>query len=280
MALTTGTDISVVLSGGTNNLDPNLSLGGNPSAAPIVDDVLNNLFDDVLPAESEDGMEDYRCIYFFNDGQTTIYNVHVFIDLDFEAGASLEIGYANLDERQRVQIAGVPSGGSLTLSYEGVEFETNFDSDLGSWAVAIQDSLNALTTEDAVLLRDVLVTGQNTGSSVLFDIVFTGQDGSKNHDTLVLVSNDLTGAAEVLISTLQEGGPVNTIAPEIASEITPPGGVVFFASAEDDPMIIPKLGPGEGFPIWFHRTVEAGTTAVANDGFRLKFVAESLDPEV
>jgi hypothetical protein len=281
MALTTGSDISVVLSGGTNNLDPNLSLGGSPSAAPIVDDVLNNLFDDVLPAESTAGMEDYRCIYFFNDGETTIFNLNVFIDLDFDAGAVLEIGISNRDESQRIQITGSPNGGSLIFSYENVQFATAFNSNLGAWAVDIQNSLNALTTEDdEVLLRDVLVTGQNTGSAILFDIVFAGQDGSKNHETLSLVSNNLTPSAEVTISTLQEGGPVNTIAPEISTEIIPPGGgVVFFASAEDDPVIIPKLRSGEGFPIWFHRTVAAGTLAVANDGFRLKFVAESLDPE-
>jgi hypothetical protein len=139
--------------------------------------------------------------------------------------------------------------------------------------------LNSLTTEEGeALLRNVLVTGQNTGN-IIFDIAFTGQDASKNHDTIALVTNDLTPSLEVVITTLQEGAPVNTIAPEIATESVPPGGVTFFTSSEFDPVIIPKLRPGEGFPIWFHRLVEAGTTAVANDGFRLKFVAESLDPE-
>lgn len=280
MALTTGTDISIVLSGGTNNLDPNLSLGGSPSAAPITDNALNNLFDDVLPAESTAGIEDYRCIYFFNDGETTIFNLNVFIDEDFEDGATMEIGVLDQDETQRIQITGTPTGGNLVLSYEGVEFTSVYNANLGEWSVSLQNTLNSLTDEeDEVLLRNVLVTGQNTGSSLIFDILFTDQDGSKDHELIALVDNNLTPDLEVVISTLQEGSPVNTVAPEIASEIIPPGQVTFFASSEHDPVIVPKLRPGEGFPIWFHRTVDPGTIAVANDGFRLKFTAESLDPE-
>lgn len=53
------------LSGGTNNSNPNASLGGVRSTTTVGGGI-NNLFDDVTGTESTAGMVDYRCIYFRN----------------------------------------------------------------------------------------------------------------------------------------------------------------------------------------------------------------------
>ena len=98
MAITNANDISVVLSGGTTNINVNNSLGGNPSSSPITNNVLNNLFDDVAPKETEIGHEDYRCIYFFNDGSTPIFLINVWITSDFIGGATVELGIEQVNE--------------------------------------------------------------------------------------------------------------------------------------------------------------------------------------
>ena len=73
-------DIKFYLSGGNTNTDPNASLGWIISSTAVVDDTLNNLFDDVTGAQHIDGYTDYRCIYVKNDSAETASNVRIFID--------------------------------------------------------------------------------------------------------------------------------------------------------------------------------------------------------
>lgn len=283
MALTTADQISIVISGGATNTDPNNSIGGDPSSTPLVSGVLNNLFDDVLPDQSTEGYTDYRCIYIFNDGDTTIFNMQVFILEDFVDGATIEIGVSEENEAQRITISGgVITDGSLTLSFQGVSFVTSYDPDLGVWASNLQDTLNSLVDISAnPLLSTTVVTGKNLGPDVtIFDIVFAGNDARRNHPEFVLETNSLTpGGLEVTILTLQDGSPINTIAPSIGLETTTPGGVSFSAADSAAPLVFPKLNPTDGFPLWIKRIVAAGTAAKADDGVTLRIYAESLDPE-
>lgn len=273
MALTTARDISVVLSGGSTNLNPNLSLGGNPSSAPIMSGSLNNLFDDVSPKEALEGQTDYRCIYFFNDGDTTIYNIQVFLESETENGSNIQIGLLKKNEFQRLIIAGTPTGGSITLSFDEATFVSYHRPDLEEWVDDFQASLNSLMDEnDQPLLNNVLVTAQIAGSNTLFDIQFLGNDSAKNHPALIIIENNLTPLSEASIITIQEGSPVNTIAPSIGSESITPAGVVFSTEL----LTVPKLGPSEGFPLWIKRVTEPEAPAVAEDGVTIRFYAESL----
>lgn len=279
---TNAEQISVVLSGGTVNINPNAALGGDPSSSPITTGVLNNLFDDVSPEEGRDGHEDYRCIYLFNDGETTIYNIKVYIHEDFEGGSTMELGIESRDETQRITInGGSMTGGSLELSYRGQPFTINHNSDLGVMATQLQTALRALTdNDDKKFFRDVTVTAQTAGSgTVIFDIRFVNRDGKRNHDKLEEVNNLLEplGVIDVFITTPQEGAPINTIAPEINVETTPPGGVGFFAASLISPITLPRLDPDEGFPLWVKRTTEAGVEAKEKDGFKLRFSAQSME---
>lgn len=66
----TAADMKFYLSGGSSNSDPAASLGGEISTSEITSDVLNNLFDNVTPAQLADGSIDYRCFYIKNTNAT------------------------------------------------------------------------------------------------------------------------------------------------------------------------------------------------------------------
>ena len=276
MTTTTGSDISVVLSGGSNNTSPDLSLGGVASATPITNDVLNNLFSDVSADENANGVDDFRCIYFFNDGDTTIYSVDIFILSDFDGGATMQTGVALQDQIQRIFISPTPVSGSATFSYDGNNFVVNYDSP-SNMALSIQNSLNSMLLGSGEhLLQDVVVTAQPISGGLIFDILFTGMDGTRNHPLMTLVANSFSPTVTITISITRPGFPINTIAPQIDVSTTPPGGVGFFAASEQSPISLPKLRFGDGLPIWIERVVPAGTAAQANDGLTLRFQADSL----
>jgi len=274
---TSSTEISVVLSGGGDNINPDNSIGGSPSLSPVTSNILNNLFSDVSSEENLDGVEDYRCIYFFNDGDTAIYNVKTFISEDYEGGAGIELGVASQDEAQRILITGLPTGGSAAFSYEGNSVVLTHNSNLATMALNFQNALNALVDENNEhILQNVSITVQPIGTSLIFDLLFSGQDGKRDHSLMQLTTNSFTPSVSITITTIQSGNPINTIAPEIGQSTIPPGGVGFFASSSVSPIVIPKLRTGDGFPLWIKRVVEANTEAKANDGFNLRFQAESL----
>ena len=280
---TQASDISVVFSGGSSNIDPNASLGGDPSNTPVVSNVINNLFADVTPAQSAAGREDYRCIYFFNDGDTQIWNCNLWIAGDVTGGATPEIGIASTNEVQRITITGGPvTGGSFTLGYGSNEFVSNFNADLGVWATALQTSILLMINLDGSrTFHDVAVTAQAAGSTtVIFNIAFSVVDGLRSNNPFVVVNNLLTPlhGIDITITTTQDGAPINTISGEINLDTTPPGGVLFELATEATPINIPRLEPNEGFPLWIKRTVIAGAEALADDGFTLEFSAESLGP--
>lgn len=78
-----GTDILYRLSGGAANSDPNASLGGAKSSTAIVDNTLNNLWDDVSGDEGSAGDTEYRAFYVHNNhGTLTLLAPKVWISAD------------------------------------------------------------------------------------------------------------------------------------------------------------------------------------------------------
>ena len=89
----TQSDIEFYLSGGSDNTDPNASLGGAISSTAVQDNTLNNVFDDVSGQESQDGDTEYRCIYVKNNhASDTWYNVVVWISQETPADDQIDIG--------------------------------------------------------------------------------------------------------------------------------------------------------------------------------------------
>jgi len=273
---TSASNIAVVLSGGGANLNPNLSLGGDPSSTPVASASLNNLFADLSPSQTLDGREDYRCIYFFNDGDTAIFNIALWVSTNLASPSTVvELGINDQNERQRLTITGGVSGGSLTLDYDGHNFTTNYQVDLAAWATALQEGLLGLMDGDNAIFHDVTVIASNAGSTVIFDVLFAGLDAQRSFDLLTVASNDLTPDVSVVISKQVIGAPINSIAPEIDLDTTPPGGVGFFVPSEQSPITLPVLYADDGFPLWVKRVTPANTAAQADDGFVLTFRAES-----
>lgn len=279
MTLTTAEDISIVLSGGSNNLNPNNSIGGDPSSAPIVTSV-NNLFDDVTPEEAEDGLEDYRCFYVFNDGPTKVYNVKIFIIEDSPGGGGIELGVQYSDELQRLTISGDPVvGGTMTLAYENKETSAiPFASDMSQWAQNIQLALNGILDEQGdPILTGVIVNPLSSNSQTrIFELLYTNLDSRKKHALLSVADNSLSPTQTITPLTVISGSPVNTVATNIGNDKIPPAAVNFFANTEDAPILIPKLSPEDGFPVWVKRTIPPNTAALANDNATLRIYAESL----
>ncbi len=86
-------DLKLYLSGGAANSDPNAALGGAKSSVAVVDNTLNNLFDDVTGDEHTAGDTEYRCIFVKSDSALTAYNVKVWINSNTTSGEdTLNIG--------------------------------------------------------------------------------------------------------------------------------------------------------------------------------------------
>jgi len=79
------TDLKFLLSGGGSNTNPNAALGGVISATEVVDDTLNNLFDNVSGAEHAAGDINYRCVYVKNNSAAIAYNVKLYINTNTPA---------------------------------------------------------------------------------------------------------------------------------------------------------------------------------------------------
>lgn len=270
-------DISLVLSGGPNNSNPYLSLGDNPSATRVVSSNLNNLFDDVSADQAVTGEDDYRCVYLFNDGTDSVYSIEVWILSEVAGGASIQVGILPLDESQRITLnSNTINSGSFTIGYSGSTYVSNYNSDLSVWASSLQTGLRSLGSGQ--LLENVVVKAQTAGQNIIFDISFVGFNGKRNHDLLEITNNTLSPAVSINVTTIQNGSPINTIAPSIDIETTPPSNINFYSPTQTTPITLPYLAESEGFPLWIKRTTEAGASAVESDGFSLRIKMKSLKP--
>jgi len=266
-----GTDIVFVYSGGSTNNDPDLSLGGEPSAFQILGTV-NNLFDNVSDAEATSGGIDFRCFYFFNNNETSTFKeVVMFVESEIEGGASIEIGITRQDDVQRINIPQPVSAGSLTLSFEGDEFVWDFDPDLAIWGTNLATDLNALDQ-----LSDVEVTVSVVSGDNVFDIIFTGSDGSRNQELLELISNDLDEAPSITISKITEGAQMNFVTPAIPVDTAEPDNVGFQFTDSETVIDIGDMQPLDGFPVWVKRTTLPGTQSQENDGFTVRLSGKAF----
>jgi hypothetical protein len=274
-----------VLSGGSSNVEPDKALGGDPSDTAITNNSINNLFDDLTTTDTDEGSEDYRCFYIFNDGTIPLYNLRLWIYEDFAVSSSLELGVKLQDETQRITLIGPvtptrtpPTSGFFVFSYDGKTITSSWRENLNTWAAELQASLLALTDDDdEPYFSSVSVNAQVVNiSTIIFDIVFSQLDGKRRHSLFQVEQNVLLPTTEIAISYLQAGYPINVIAPTINVETTTPGGVDFYAPTENSPIVFPRLSPGDGVPVWVRRTTAAGSVARSSDGFSLRILADEI----
>lgn len=274
----TASDIRFFFSGGLTNNTPANSLGGEISAFWITN---TRLFADVTPEEAEDGKTDYRCIYLNNLSDTDfLFDASIFLENEVEGGAVVTIGSIFDNERQDVIVTNgtAVTGGSFTLRYydlvtqDSTNFQVDWDADIDNWAANFEMAIRSLT-----YLEDVTVTATSSGSTVTFKLDFLGAAAFRYHEVIEWVSSTsefTTASATVTATKVNSGGPIMLVADEINSEIVPPTGIVFQSPSFDDPLAISDLRPGEYMPIWMKRVVEASTSPIENDGFRLRLRGE------
>lgn len=260
------TDISLVLSGGSLNTDPNESIGGDPSSTAVPDGI-NNLFDDVSQDDTEAGRTDYRCFYVFNDHPTdTFKSVVIWLDSEVADGASVTLGITAHNDLQVLAVTGAVSGGTLTISLDGNQATFFYHNDLQQWGQNFEDALNGLPGVSGAHVSASLFAGTAT-----FQVAFQGADANRYFPVMTIVSNDLTGSGTITVSVtkLVDGAPINSVAPQIDQATSTPTGVTFADSTFETPITIGNLRATEGFPIWIRRVTPEGATPLSEDGFTL-----------
>lgn len=258
--------ISLVLSGGSNNSNPQSSIGGSPSSFPILNG-LNNLFSNLTTEEATVGKIDYRCFYIFNDSeQDAFLDVSLYIYSQVLGGSSVQIGIARETDVQKIEIIGQVNSGSLILKYEQQEITVDWDGSASNF------SNNLVEAFSSIDILGIEANGTTTGSLSSILIYFKGDSDNRNHEKLELFENNLEGPDKPIVSIkkIAEGQPINSIAPQIAVDTVIPSKVTFYATSASEKLSIGNLKPGDGIPIWIKRTTEPNTDFQENDNFILK----------
>lgn len=261
-------DISIVLSGGSSNVLPALSLGGDPSNQIVIAGI-NNLFDDISTAETVVGLIDYRCIYIFNDNITdSFYNVELSLNNNNEEGSIAYLGLSVANDLQEITVSGTPTGGSFALNYDGQIAVPSWSAIPADWALNIENALKAQTILSDVVIVPIL------NINLTFSVQFGGADGKRNHPLLTVETNNLVGfgSPSIEIVKITEGSPINTIATEIDVDTTPPTNVIF----DQQTVSLGTIQPTDGIPVWIMRYTPPGVEAVSNDGFNLQIKGTPL----
>lgn len=255
-----------LLSGGAANLDPIKSIGGLPSNKEVSSSI-DGLFKRISKAEAKTGSILYRCIYVLNSSQEfTLDDLTVWIENDDILPSSIKIGIPVQNEIQKIKITEYPVGGTFALTYTGtvngtlVSQTTNdiqWTPDLTVASSNIADALNALD-----LLGGVSVVGSRPKKDRWeYLVTFGGINGNRNHLPLEVANNNLLGdPPQVIISTIQNGMPINAVTPNIGFDNQPPFKINFTEPKTFlEGILVGNLEPLDIFGIWLKRTCPAGT---------------------
>ena len=111
------TDVKYYLSGGVNNTNPNLSLGGVRSNTEVSGS-LHGLFDVVSPEEASAGDVEYRFIWAKNNNVTeTLYNAFLYISAETTSSdTNVALAYDSVGTQTIANENTAPSSPALTFS--------------------------------------------------------------------------------------------------------------------------------------------------------------------
>ena len=268
-------DIQFLLSGGLQNKNPLLSIGGEPSRTKITK-TLNNLFDDVTNQQANSGSIDYRCLYIkLISTNEKLINTSVFLRKEASIGANIKLGLSITNEVQVLTIAGNPVGGSFRLSFEEKSSQGTTTSQTRTilWipdVVIMSQRITALINSLGNL-NGVTCVGQQTSTNYDFVITFAGMASGRAQELLTVIDDQ---GLNVIVSRIQSGGPINRIAPNIGDVNNPPNQVTFVPSARKEPIEIGTILPGDFLAVWIKREVIPGIKTVHPDNFGLKIMGK------
>lgn len=185
-------------SNGPTNKEPSHDLGNFPSEFEIAQVPMNNLFDDVSPEESSEGLTDYRCFYICNTHiNETIEDVIVTLTPMQESGGSeVEIGSVLQNDIQQIFIEGSPdsggtgggpaSGGYVIFQAEfGPPFTVHYD------ATGFCGFMADFETKIKMIDPGIVVTDAGGGTCNPFNVEFGGSLKNRKVKLIKVVQNDL-----------------------------------------------------------------------------------------
>jgi hypothetical protein len=268
-------DISLNLSGGTNNSNPNLSLGGDPSIYPVGTN-LANLFSNITPLDALTGYQDYRCFYVFNNNDTySLYDINIYFDTELDYPLQLSLGLYLASDLQKLTISGNVQSGYIVVRYGDTSYSYTGNVNWGTGYQDFRTNLeNALNSTGG--LTGVVVTVVQTGATNIFNIAFQGYDANKYQPTLFVVTSTLVTASASIptinVAKIINGSPINTIPDAITDSTTAPNAVVFYNTSATNKKLVGTLAPYDGLPVWVKRTVpvNADPSSVSGATFKLK----------
>jgi hypothetical protein len=270
-------DIKFLLSGGTHNVDPNESIGGEASFQPIIG-TMNNLFRNITAEESSEGRTDYRCFYLKNSNATDVfYDAFLYIANQVPSGSSVQIGSYSSTELQRISLRGSKiTGGSMKLSFDGEETAAiNWDGSPNNFKTNTQNALNALVSLGGVSIPSISFVehvGPPPTAIYYLDVYFLGADDKRGQPLMEVSDLSLTGCDIAEVIRITAGGPVNNIASKLDFDTDAPNGVTFSDYDVDTPFVIGNLRGGDQVPIWIKRYTPAGSSSMASDGVTLEII--------
>lgn len=264
-------DIIYVFSGGSDNADPDESLGGLSSSQLITS---SRLFDNVTGAESGSGSTEYRCVYLKNTStDSTLFNTEMYIAYTVAGDVTVELGFNFQFDKQTVIIynANSVTSGNFTLVYtndSSHDIIVDWDASLVTWINNFETAIQAISG-----LEDTSVLGSYSGDDLTFEIQFGGS--YRYHNIVTLDSNDMISGltTTISISKLVSGGPINSIADSIDVETTTPNNLIFYSNLIN----LGNLLPLDSVPIWIKRIVPIDPLPTENDGFTLKVKGDAFE---
>lgn len=266
-------DIIFTFSGGEENNNPLLSLGGGRSAYPVIG---TTIFADIKEAEAASGLTDYRCVYVSNYNEnSTLYDAKIYFESQVANGAFMYLGFDFLNERQDLKITqyGTITSGTFDINYTYINnsgdvttatFSINYDPIFTNMADSIQSALNSVPH-----LENVTVSIANIPAiqEVSFQIEFKGAAGNRFHDLITLSNISFYGlSGTITITRVVAGGPVNRIADEVENILVNPVDIVFNTYTSLSSASIGDLRPLDFFPVWIKRVAPSGVAAIEGDG--------------
>lgn len=111
-------ELSLRLTGGVSNTNPELSLGGVTSSTVVSDVSKNNIFDDVTQEQLTSGYTDYRALDLVNIGTTTAGDITIYITSETTSTDSIIYLFMDYSDLSIVDKTTEPAGASWSHPLE------------------------------------------------------------------------------------------------------------------------------------------------------------------
>lgn len=259
------TDIKFLLTGGSSNSSVANSLGGIPSSVEIVDNTIDNLFDNISENEALKGQTDYRCIYIKNtSGSDSFYNANIYISKQTTDGAEVTIGVAYQQAIQKIEIFGSPSFSTFNLTYTGAAI-TTVSVTFSATPAILAANIKAKLLEIPELAIGGVFVSEDTSTGIGVEVVFLGNYGFRKQNAFTLSG---LGAATYAVTHISTGSPINAN-PEVIPTDKDFPKISFNNYIKTSPITIGTMLPGDGVAIWIRRMTFENTLPVAFDGLTI-----------